>query len=141
MIYTELTKKAMSFAFEYHKNQKDKGGTPYVFHLMGVADKMPNEILTAAALLHDTLEDTAATVKDLESVFPPRVVHLVQILTRTPDVKYFDYIRAIKKDSDAVIIKLADLENNMIPGRMPNGIIPESLQERYDKSVKILKEK
>ena len=66
MIYTELTKKALNICFEAHKDQRDKCGMPYVFHPFHIAEQMKDELTTAAALLHDVVEDNndiAVTVK------------------------------------------------------------------------------
>lgn len=64
MIYTPDTKKAIKLCFEAHRNQTDKSGLPYVFHLH-VAEQMPNEETTIVALLHDVIEDTSYTIDDL----------------------------------------------------------------------------
>ena len=65
MIYTELTKKAMRIAFDAHYGQTDRGNTPYICHPLHVADQMPDERTTTAAILHDVLEDTELTAEDL----------------------------------------------------------------------------
>lgn len=43
MVYTEQTKKAWNLCFEAHKNQVDKGGMPYVFHPLHLAEQMTDE--------------------------------------------------------------------------------------------------
>lgn len=52
MIYTELTKKALSICFDAHKDQRDKSGLPYVFHPFHVAEQMKDKFTTVVALLH-----------------------------------------------------------------------------------------
>ncbi|MFO7637447.1 MAG: hypothetical protein R6W96_09080, partial [Clostridia bacterium] len=61
MIYTKMTKKAMLFAFNAHKNDVDKGGTPYIFHPFHLAEQMDSEETVMIALLHDVVEDTDLT--------------------------------------------------------------------------------
>ena len=70
MIYTELTIKAMNLAYSAHHGQFDKGGVPYIFHPIHLAECMDDEISTCVALLHDTVEDTDVTLEQLEKEFP-----------------------------------------------------------------------
>ena len=65
MIYTADTKKALKLCFEAHKNQTDKAGMPYVFHPFHVAEQMPDEKTTIVALLHDVVEDTSYSLRDI----------------------------------------------------------------------------
>ena len=51
MLYTPLTKKALSLCFAAHKEQLDKSGMPYVFHPFHLAEQMTDEYTTIAALL------------------------------------------------------------------------------------------
>ena len=77
MIYTEVTKKAMRLAFKAHQGQVDKGGIPYIFHPIHLAEQMPDEITTATALLHDVVEDSEVTMEDLKAEgFPPEAASL-----------------------------------------------------------------
>ena len=64
MIYTELTKKAITIAYYAHHGQIDKGGMPYIFHPYHLAEQMDDEISTCAALLHDVVEDTDVTFEE-----------------------------------------------------------------------------
>ena len=91
MIYTELTIKAMNLAYAAHHGQFDKGGVPYIFHPIHLAEGMDDEISTCVALLHDTVEDTAVTLEQLAQEFPPAVVEAVDLLTHREGVEYFDY--------------------------------------------------
>ncbi len=71
MIYTALTKKAMEICYRAHAGQLDKGGMPYVFHPIHVAEQMEDEYSTCAALLHDTVEDGGIELSELyEADFP-----------------------------------------------------------------------
>ena len=69
MIYTELTIRAMNLAYTAHHGQFDKGGVPYIFHPIHLAEQMDDEISTCVALLHDTVEDTAVTLEQLAAEF------------------------------------------------------------------------
>lgn len=134
MIYTALTMKAMKLAYEAHHGQVDKAGVPYVFHPWHLAESMPDEMSTCAALLHDVVEDTSVTLADLEQVFPPEVTQAVALLTHADQVDYFDYVRAIKTNPVARLVKLADLEHNSDSSRTEGcGIPPERRQKQVEK--------
>lgn len=112
MIYTPLTIRAMNIAYAAHHGQVDKAGVPYVFHPLHLAETMDDEISCCAALLHDTVEDTAVTLEDLAKEFPAEVVEAVRLLTHDPSENYLEYVRRIKGNSVAMKVKLADLAHN-----------------------------
>ena len=66
MVYTELTNKAMKIAYDAHHGQFDKGGIPYIYHPIHLAEQMDDEVECVCALLHDVVEDTDITFEDLE---------------------------------------------------------------------------
>ncbi|MBQ8354391.1 MAG: HD domain-containing protein [Oscillospiraceae bacterium] len=138
MIYTELTIKAMNLAYHAHHGQFDKGGVPYIFHPIHLAEEMEDEISTCVALLHDTVEDTAVTLEDLEKEFPAEVVNAVRLLTHGEDVDYFDYVRAIRQNPIAVKVKLADLRHNGDPKRICNQGNQERRRAKYAAARAIL---
>ena len=99
MIYTPMTKRALKICFEVHKNQVDKSGLPYVFHPFHLAEQMDDEISVTCALLHDVIEDSGMTLRDLRAMgFPEEVVEAVSLLTHDKSVPYMDYIKEIKKN-------------------------------------------
>ncbi len=116
---------AVDFAAKAHSEQRRKyTDEPYVNHCIAVAARVAEvtedaEVI-AAALLHDTLEDTEATAEQISATFGQRVVDLVLQVTDVsrPD----DGNRAVRKEIDrqhlalatpeAKTIKLADLINN-----------------------------
>ena len=140
MIYTELTIKAMNLAYAAHHGQFDKGGVPYIFHPIHLAEGMDDEISTCVALLHDTVEDTDVTLEQLAQGFPVEVVEAVALLTHAEEVEYFDYIRIIKTNPVAVKVKLADLAHNGDPRRISNQGNAEKRREKYAAARKILTE-
>ena len=62
MLYTPLTIQAMKIAYTAHHGQVDKGGVPYIFHPIHLAELMKDEYTTCVALLHDVVEDTDVTL-------------------------------------------------------------------------------
>lgn len=113
MIYTPLTNRALRIAYESHAGQLDKCGVPYVFHPYHLAEQMPDETTTCAALLHDVVEDTGITLDELARSFPTDVVDAVRLLTHEEDVPYLDYVRAIATHPIARTVKRADLLHNL----------------------------
>ena len=140
MIYTDLTIKAMNLAYAAHHGQFDKGGVPYIFHPIHLAESMDDEISTCVALLHDTVEDTAVTLEELAESFPREIVEAVDLLTHREGVEYFDYVRSIRANPVAVKVKLADLRHNGDPKRISNQGNAEKRREKYAKAWKILTE-
>lgn len=140
MIYTELTIKAMNLAYCAHHGQFDKGGVPYIFHPIHLAESMDDEVSACVALLHDTVEDTDVTLEQLAREFPREIVEAIDLLTHRDGVEYFDYVRAIKANPVAVKVKLADLTHNGDPKRICNQGNAEKRREKYAKAKKILTE-
>lgn len=119
MIYTELTKKALLICYEAHANQVDKGGMPYVFHAIHVAEQMNNEYDVCLALLHDVLEDTSYEIEHIISMgFPIEIIEALKCITKIPNQDYMDYIKVVKTNDMATRVKLADLEHNSDMSRL-----------------------
>ena len=119
MIYTELTKKALNICFKAHKEQKDLGKMPYVHHPFHLAEQMRTEKEICLALLHDVVEDTPWTLKDLEEQgFPADVVEAVGLMTHAKEIPYLDYVEGLRSNPLASAVKLADLRHNSTTGRL-----------------------
>ena len=113
MLYTPLTKLAMGLCYEAHRDQRDKGGMPYVFHPIHLAEQMLDEWTTAAALLHDVVEDTHWTLQDLaEQGIPEPVLEALRLLTHREEIPYLEYVAALKENRIARTVQLADLRHN-----------------------------
>jgi (p)ppGpp synthase/HD superfamily hydrolase len=120
---TEGLRSAIAFATAKHAGQTRKyTGEPYVNHCLAVAEIVAatgaTETTIAAAVLHDTLEDTATTEAELLTAFGPEVTKLVIELTniRTPGTraerKAKDRARLATVSAEAQTIKVADLIHN-----------------------------
>ena len=125
----ELIEKAKRFATEAHKGQTRKYGDkpPYITHPETVAEMVcnaPNSLagMVAAAWLHDVVEDTDVTMKDIKRKFGKYIGMLVEELTN-PSKKYPNFPRHERKridrdhtktiSNDAKTIKLADRIHNL----------------------------
>ncbi len=124
----EKLDEAFLYSYEKHKNQKRASGESYIIHPINVA-KIVNrfyldENSMIAALLHDVLEDTDATEKEIEKKFGIDVLFLVKSLTKIGKIEYKSreetqadnfrkMIVAMAKDIRVILIKLADRLHNM----------------------------
>lgn len=98
------------------KNKVDLGGHPYLEHLEYVSSHGRNEVEKVVGLLHDILEDTDITPKDLMTFgFSKDIIKKIELLTREKHIDYVSYIDHLveSKDENALFIKKIDLENNM----------------------------
>ncbi len=140
MLYTELTKKAMSFAYKAHEGQVDKGGVPYIFHPFHVAEQMHTEAEVCVALLHDVIEDTDYTEEDIRKLgFDAEIVDAVVAITKLPGEDYMDYIRRLKQNALARAVKEADIVHNSDVTRLPgDDKYNDRLLKKYAAAKKIL---
>lgn len=138
MIYTKLTKKAIKIAFKAHKDVKSQDGLPYICHPLHLAEQMTTEYETCAALLHDVLEDSDMTEKDL-SDFPEEVIKALKLLTHDNRIAYDVYIKHLKSNPIAKAVKIADLKHNLDTSRLDR-ITPKVLKRnaKYRHALEIL---
>ena len=139
-----IVERAFMIAALYHRGQTDKAGAEYINHPATVAMKVDGDETKAAALLHDVLEDTSASVELLERFFPETVVEAVKAVTKKEGEDYFDFIERISHCPLAVKVKLADLENNMDLSRFGGVDLTENdlrRNEKYKKAHDILSKK
>jgi len=121
--------RAYHFAADYHRDQRRRSGEPYINHPVEVAlilckDLHMDEDTICAALLHDTVEDTPATLTQISDLFGETVAELVDGVTKLTSIKVTSMdekqalnlrkmFLAMSKDIRVVIIKLADRLHNM----------------------------
>lgn len=108
---------AINLVNVYHAGQK-YGDDPYWHHLNDVAISVINaggdDSQLAIAWLHDCIEDTAATgITLLEAGISMRVVSAVVALTKVDGESYDDYIKKVKSNSDALLVKKHDTLCNL----------------------------
>ena len=124
----DIIEKAYNFAGEAHKSQKRESGEPYIIHPIDVAEILAelgmDTNTIAAGLLHDVLEDTDCTYKEMSEMFNEEIASLVNGVTKLGKIEYkskqeqqADNVRkmllAMAKDIRVIIIKLADRLHNM----------------------------
>ena len=124
----DLLNRAYVYAMRAHGEQKRASGDPYFSHPLQVAailtDLKLDDATVAAALLHDTIEDTDATRAEIDKLFGQEIGHLVEGLTKlkkldlvSKEAKQAENLRklllAIADDVRVLLVKLADRLHNM----------------------------
>lgn len=97
------------------KDKKDNAGEPYLRHLNKVSESFKDDKDKCVALLHDLVEDTSFTFKDLESLgFSKDVIDTLKLLTNDLDT-YDEYIDRLLNSDNLLAkkVKMADLLDNM----------------------------
>ena len=123
-----LLNRAYVFTVQKHGSQKRASGDPYFSHPIEVAGLMTDLKLdqdtVITALLHDTVEDTLATIEEVEAQFGPAIARLVDGVTKlskieqlTDDERAAENLRkfllAMSEDIRVLLVKLADRLHNM----------------------------
>ncbi len=123
---------AMVIATKGFENKVDKGGQPYILHCYRVMQAMPDDDeLKTIAMLHDCIEDGVCSLRYLvEQGFSERVIQALVLLTHDKQYSYDAYINQVSQNIDAIVVKLADLKDNMDITRLP---------ELTDKDIERLK--
>lgn len=136
---------ADKLAAAVHREQVDKSGEPYVLHVRGAAEiavrNGADEHQQMAALLHDSVEDTSCTLAQLTELgVPPRVVEMVDALTRRPGEDHDAYLARLIQTPAAVPVKRADIEHNSSPARRSrlDPQTQERLRKKYAHALAVL---
>ena len=124
-----LIRSAFEFADKAHEGQLRKDNSPFVTHPLAAAQIVAEELhldseSIAAALLHDTIEDTAATHEQIAELFSPTIANLVEGVSKLTRVHYTSkaeeqmenlrkMLLAMSKDIRVILIKISDRLHNM----------------------------
>lgn len=125
----KLVRRAFEIAAEAHQHMRRKSGEPYILHPLAVAKIVVEEIALGVtsvicALLHDTVEDTEVTLKDLEMEFGSTCSRIVDGLTKISNVvetkdttqqaeNFKKILLSLAEDPRVILIKIADRLHNM----------------------------
>lgn len=123
-----LIQKAYIFSAKAHEGQTRRSGEPYLSHPLEVANILAemrmDEAVVTAGLLHDTVEDTKATIEELDIDFGEEVADIVDGVTKISQITFDSkehaqaenirkMILAMAEDIRVLIVKLADRLHNM----------------------------
>lgn len=124
----ELVTKAYQYSRKHHEGQIRKSGESYFYHPVEVAQILAelqmDPVTVVTGLLHDSVEDTLATLEDIHNEFGPEITALVDGVTKlskmnfqTSEEKQAENFRkmilAMAKDLRVILVKLADRLHNM----------------------------
>jgi GTP diphosphokinase / guanosine-3',5'-bis(diphosphate) 3'-diphosphatase len=124
----DLVNRAYVYAMKMHGNQTRASGDPYFSHPLEVAGILADMKLDSAsictALLHDTVEDTDATLEEIKKLFGPEIEKLVDGVTKLNKIEFQSaqekqaenfrkLVLAMSEDIRVLLVKLADRLHNM----------------------------
>jgi len=144
--------RAYGFAEKAHAGQERLTGDPYISHPLAVANILAeiqaDPMAIAAALLHDTVEDTDVSIEDIQEQFGERIAHLVAGVTKLTQLDFSSrqdrqdqqaqnlrkMFLAMADDIGVILIKLADRLHNM---RTLEPLEPEDRQRNARETLHI----
>ena len=137
-----MLSKAIGIATNAFQGVIDAKGNPYIDHAMRVMSKMDTEEEKIIAVLHDVVEDTEMTLHELqEAGFSRTVLDTIGMLTKKPDMKYFDYSEDSHSRALASKIMIAEIEDNQDIMRVRKmSFQTYTTAERVKKTLAILKD-
>ena len=124
----ELLERAYVFACEAHEQQQRRSGEAFIHHPLGVAHILAelrrDDATIAAALIHDVVEDTEASIEKVRAEFGEEIARLVEGVTKLTRIhfhsreqaqaeNYRKMVMAMAEDYRVILIKLADRLHNM----------------------------
>ena len=124
----DLIRRAYIFGAQVHRGQTRTNGEPYLTHPLEVSYIVSKLRLDSASvcagLLHDTVEDTVATLEDIEQQFGADIAFLVQGLTKLEKINFHSreeaqaenfrkMLIAMSRDMRVILVKLSDRLHNM----------------------------
>jgi len=150
---TDLILRAVAFAAHKHRDQrrKDRGASPYINHPIELAHLLWDEgevrdpLVIAAALLHDTLEDTETSWQELRGEFGEEIADIVLEVTDTKWIdkklrKRLQVAKARHSSERARLVKLADKICNLrdFGSRAPAGWSLQRKREYFDWAKEVI---
>jgi guanosine-3',5'-bis(diphosphate) 3'-pyrophosphohydrolase len=145
--------RTLTFAATKHRDQrrKDAEASPYINHPIALATILANEVgiidpvVICAALLHDTIEDTKTTAKEIEQQFGHEIAAIVLELTddkslKKDERKQLQIDHAAHASAKARLVKLADKIANLrdIAASPPKGWDIERQREYFDWATRVV---
>jgi GTP pyrophosphokinase len=144
----ELIRSAYEYAAKAHEGQTRRSGDPYVTHPLAVAGIITelklDSATVCAALLHDAVEDTSATIEDITQLFGKEVAFIVDGVTKIGKLPYANreerqaenfrkMLMAMARDMRVILLKFCDRLDNMrtldhLPFEKQERIATETLQ-------------
>ena len=120
---------------EKHKGQKRKQGTPYYTHPLAVSNILKEKGFPVdyqiAGLFHDLLEDTDTSYEEILKISNHKIAEAVRLVTKEKGYVMDEYIKRIRNNDMARMVKLADRIHNLSETHLTS----KEFQERYIKET------
>ncbi|QPH54432.1 RelA/SpoT family protein [Pontivivens ytuae] len=144
-----LIEAAYAYALKAHDGQTRRSGEPYFTHPLAVAEMLAEQQLDdatiATALLHDTVEDTGSTHKEVSRLFGQEIAELVNGVTKLTNLElnsketkqaenFHKLLMAVAKDLRVLLVKLNDRLHNM---RTIRHMRPEKQVQKAEETMDI----
>ena len=142
MSYSIDVAAARALATKAHEGQTDKAGLPYITHPERVASRLTTPEAQVVGWLHDTVEDTPITLRDIGAAFGPETAAAVDAISRRNGEPWSDYLERVAANPMARQVKISDLIDNSNLSRIPHVTLKDvERQKKYNKALKKLLEK
>jgi (p)ppGpp synthase/HD superfamily hydrolase len=135
---------AIIMATQAHDGILDRLGKPSILHPLRVGAMGKTEDEQIVGFLHDTLEDTQLKMQAIHNEFGATIAHAVQLLTRSREETYKNYLIGLKENRNllGITVKINDLLDNLKPERISQ--LPtenqKSLTKRYREALAFLRD-
>lgn len=135
-----MLQKAIDFATKTLQGINDCSGKPMIEHALCMVDRVDTQDEKIIAVLHDVVEEGGCSFQELKKEgFSQTVLEGVDVLTRRPNMKYFDYIDDISTNAMAARVKLAELAENKDQDRVNKlSFQTYTLEKRLERVRKML---
>lgn len=125
----------INYIIKKHSGQTRKQGTPYYIHPLAVRNILDRKGFSIeyqiAGLFHDLIEDTDTTYEDIQTISNTRIADTVKLVSKEKGYDMEAYIKRIKEDEMARMVKLADRLHNLSESHLAS----EKFQEKYIKET------
>ena len=130
--------KAIKIAVKAHSGQVEKNGDPGILHPLRVMHSVSTNEEKIVAVLHDAIEDSKLTFKDLKKAgFSDKIVNAVKSVSNLKGEEYFKFIKRASKNKIGRIVKIADTYDKLTLERFTN--LSSRNFNKYKNALDILK--
>ena len=130
--------KAIKIAVKAHSGQVEKNGDPGILHPLRVMHSVSTNEEKIVAVLHDVIEDSKLTFKDLKKAgFSDKIVNAVKSVSNLKGEEYFKFIKRASKNKIGRIVKIADTYDKLTLERLTN--LSSRNFNKYKNALDILK--
>ena len=131
--------KALEIAIKAHKGQVDKAGEPYILHPLRVMNQFSDKVLMIIGVLHDVVEDSDTTLKDLTNEgFSEQIINALDCLTKRDNEEYPSFIERVRTNPLAIQVKIADIKDNLNISRLSQPLSEKDIERLKKYQIALL---